>query len=58
MIKDFDRSLVSMRNEELRREAQMWHLENRLRASRERRSAVRRSFEDWRRRRKFAPADQ
>ena len=42
MIKDFDRSLVSKRNEELRREAQMCHLEKQLRASRERLSADRR----------------
>ena len=42
MIKDFDRSLVRERNEELQREVQMWHLEKQLRAIRERLFADRR----------------
>ena len=42
MIVNLDRSLVRERNKELRREAQMWHLEKQLRASRERLFAERR----------------
>ena len=44
-IVDFDRSLVSVRNEELRTEVQKRYLKRQLRTSREQRSANRRAFE-------------
>jgi hypothetical protein len=41
MFMDLDGSLVRQHNEELRREARKWHLQRRLRASREQRPGTR-----------------
>ena len=52
---DFDWHLVKARSEELRREAQLRHLEKRLRTSRERRLAVRQAHRIWSQERKLNP---